>query len=79
MIYAGSVKDAPAGRADASFAEITARRRGRIRRYLFQHPRAMDAVVVACYLLLVVPTAVESVRDGGWPVASSCSRRTTSL
>ena len=63
------MKDAPAGQADASFAEITARRRGRVRRYLFQHPRAMDAVVVACYLLFVTPTVVESVLDGVWPVA----------
>ena len=69
MIEAASVKDAPAGQADASFAEITARRRGRIRRYLFQHPRAMDAVVVVCYVLLATPTAVESVLDGVWPVA----------
>ncbi|MEC5190778.1 MULTISPECIES: sensor histidine kinase [unclassified Arthrobacter] len=69
MMDAVPAKDAPTAQADASFAEITARRRGRIRRYLFQHPRAMDAVVVACYLLLVIPTAVESVRDGVWPVA----------
>ena len=69
MIDAGPVKDAPASQADASFAEITARRRGRIRRYLFQHPRAMDAVVVACYVLLVSPAAAEAVRDGVWPVA----------
>ncbi|AOT02891.1 sensor histidine kinase [Arthrobacter sp. U41] len=66
MIDAVAVKDAPAAQADASLAELTARRRGRIRRYLFQHPRAMDAVVVACYLLLVSPTAVESVLDGVW-------------
>ncbi|MET1021444.1 MAG: histidine kinase [Arthrobacter sp.] len=70
MIDAVPVKDAPADLADASFAEITARRRGRVRRYLFQHPRAMDAVVAACYLLLVTPTAVESVLDGVWPVAA---------
>ncbi|HEX9225054.1 MAG TPA: histidine kinase [Arthrobacter sp.] len=69
MIDAGPLRDAPAGQADASLAEITARRRGRVRRYLFQHPRAMDAVVAACYLLLVTPTAVESVLDGAWPVA----------
>ncbi|HSO92123.1 MAG TPA: histidine kinase [Arthrobacter sp.] len=70
MIDAVPVKDAPAGQADASFAEIAARRRGRVRRYLFQHPRAMDAVVVACYLLLVTPAAAEAVRDGVWPVAA---------
>ena len=70
MIDAVPVKDAPAGQADASFAEITARRRGRIRRYLFQHPRAMDAVVVACYLLLVTPAAAEALRDGVWPFAA---------
>ena len=70
MIDALRVKDAPAGEADASFAEITARRRGRVRRYLFQHPRAMDAVVTACYLLLVIPGAAEAVHDGVWPVAA---------
>ncbi|MGY2744534.1 sensor histidine kinase [Arthrobacter sp. UYCu723] len=69
MTDAVPVKDAPAGQADASFAEITARRRGRLRRYLFQHPRIMDAVVVLCYLVLVTPTAVESVTDGVWPAA----------
>jgi signal transduction histidine kinase len=69
MIDAVRVRDAPAVQADASFAEITARRRGRIQGYLFQHPRAMDAVVVACYLLLVTPAAVESVLDGAWPAA----------
>jgi signal transduction histidine kinase len=69
MIDAAVVKDAPASQADASFAEITARRRGRLRRYLFQHPRVMDAVVVLCYLILVTPAAVESVRAGAWPVA----------
>ncbi len=69
MIEAVPAKDAPAGQADASFAEITARRRGRLRRYLFEHPRIMDAVVVLCYLLLVTPTAVDSVTDGAWPAA----------
>ena len=29
----------------------------------------MNAVVAACYLLLVTPAAVESVLDGVWPVA----------
>ena len=48
MIDAVSVRAAPASQADASFAEITARRRGRLRRYLFQHPGVMDAVVVLC-------------------------------
>ena len=69
MIDAVPAKDAPAGQAGASFAEITARRRGRIRRYLYQRPRVMDALVVLAYLLLVTPTAVESVLDGTWPVA----------
>ncbi|WP_427135321.1 sensor histidine kinase [Pseudarthrobacter sp. S9] len=70
MIDAVPVKDAPAGQADASFAEITARRRGRLRRYLFQHPRVMDGLVALCYLLLVTPTAVEAVTDGAWPAAA---------
>jgi signal transduction histidine kinase len=69
MIDAVPVKDAPAGQADASFAEITARRRGRLRRYLFRHARVMDVLVVLCYLLLVTPTAVESVTGGAWPAA----------
>ena len=69
MIDAVHVKVAADSSADASFAEITARRRGRLRRYLFQHPRVMDALVVLCYLFLVTPTAVESVRDGAWPAA----------
>ena len=43
------MKDAPAGQADASFAEITAKRRGLLRRYLYQRPRVMDGVVVLGY------------------------------
>ncbi|KRE68537.1 histidine kinase [Arthrobacter sp. Soil736] len=66
MSEAVSVKDAPAGPADASFAEFAARRRGRVRRYLHRHPRVMDAVVVACYVLLVTPTVVDAVTAGGW-------------
>ena len=70
MIDAVSVRAAAASQADASFAEITARRRGQLRRYLFQHPGVMDAVVVLCYLILVTPIAVESVLDGAWPAAA---------
>jgi signal transduction histidine kinase len=51
---------------DASFAELADRRRGRLRRYLHRHPRVMDAVVVLCYLLLVTPTAVDTVQAGAW-------------
>ena len=50
MNEAPTAKDAPAGNADASFAELTERRRGRIRRYLHQHPRVMDGVVVLAYV-----------------------------
>jgi signal transduction histidine kinase len=60
------VRDAPAGQADASFAELTARRRGLIRRYLHGHPRVMDAVVALSYGLLVVPTVVDAVGSGKW-------------
>ncbi|WP_426997562.1 sensor histidine kinase [Pseudarthrobacter sp. N5] len=63
------VKDAPASQAGASFAEITARRRGRIRSYLFEHPRVMDALAVVCYVLLVTPTAVDAVIAGHWLAA----------
>ena len=70
MIDAVSVKDAPAGPADASFAELTARRRGLLRRYLLANPRVMDVLVVLCYLVLITPTAAESLIDGDWPVAA---------
>lgn len=66
MIEAVPVKDAPAGLAGASLADIAARRRGRLRRYLHRHPRLMDVVVTGCYLLLVTPTMVDAVRGGGW-------------
>lgn len=66
MSEAVSVKDASATPVDASFAEIAARRRGRVRRYLHGHPRVMDVVVVACYVLLVTPTTVDAVTAGDW-------------
>ncbi len=59
-------RDAPAGQADASFAELTARRRGLLRRYLHRHPRVMDAVVALSYCLLVAPTVADAVRSGNW-------------
>lgn len=64
------VKDASAQVADASFAEITLRRRGRIRRYFFEHPRAMDTVVVLCYFLLALTTLIGSIVDGKWLAAA---------
>ncbi|MFP3548734.1 hypothetical protein SB748_35690, partial [Rhizobium sp. SIMBA_035] len=63
-------KDAAAMTVDASFAEITQRRRGRIRRYFYQHPRAMNAVVVLCYLLLALPTIIASIGEGKWLVVA---------
>ncbi|WP_104043831.1 sensor histidine kinase [Arthrobacter sp. ZGTC412] len=59
-------RDAPAGQADASLAELTARRRGLIRRYLHRHPRVMDAVVALSYGVLVAPTVADAVRSGNW-------------
>jgi signal transduction histidine kinase len=59
-------KDAPASAADASFAELAARRRGLLRRYLYRRPRVMDAVVVACYAVLVLPTVIDAVNAGRW-------------
>jgi signal transduction histidine kinase len=64
------VKDASAGLAHASFAEITAKRRGRLRRYLYQRPRLMDAVVVASYTVLVAPTMVDAILQGAWLAAA---------
>ena len=67
MLEEPMAKDASAlNQVDASFAALADRRRGRLRRYLHRHPRAMDAVVVLCYLLLVTPTTVDTVADGGW-------------
>lgn len=66
MNEAAPVKDAPAGLADASFAEITAKRRGLLRRYLYQHPWVMDGVVALSYALLVAPTVVDAVLSGAW-------------
>jgi len=71
MLKEALAKDASAGTlVDASFAELADRRRGRLRRYLHRRPRAMDAVVVLCYLLLVTPTAVDTVLDGDWHAAA---------
>ena len=66
MVNTVSVKDVPATQADASFAELAARRRGRLRRYLYRRPRVMDAVVVACYLVLVLPTVIDAGQAGRW-------------
>jgi signal transduction histidine kinase len=64
------VKDASAGLAHASFAEITAKRRGRLSRYLYQRPRLMDVVVVASYTVLVAPTMVDAILQGAWLAAA---------
>jgi signal transduction histidine kinase len=64
------MKDAWAGQAQASFAEITAKRRGRLRRYLYQRPRVMDAVVVTAYTVLVAPTMVDAVLQDAWLAAA---------
>jgi signal transduction histidine kinase len=70
MTEAPRVKDASAATADASFAEIAQRRRGRLRRYFYKHPLAMDAVVVLCYVLLALPTIITSVIDSKWFVVA---------
>ena len=70
MTEAPQTKDASAAVADASFAEIAPRRRGRIRRYFFTRPRAMDAVVVLCYVLLALPTIIASIGEGKWLVVA---------
>ncbi|MET3720194.1 histidine kinase [Arthrobacter sp. UYEF21] len=70
MTEAVVVKDASAGLAHSSFAEITAKRRGVLRRYLYQHARVMDAVVAASYALLVAPTMVDAILQGAWLAAA---------
>ncbi|GAA3270570.1 histidine kinase [Paenarthrobacter aurescens] len=70
MTEAPQMRDASATTADASFAEIAQRRRGRIRRYFYKRPRAMDAVVILCYVLLALPTIITSAIDGKWFVVA---------
>ncbi len=70
MNEAALVRDAPASQADASFAEITAKRRGLLRRYLYQRPRVMDSVVAFSYALLVAPTVVDAISSGAWLAAA---------
>lgn len=70
MQHPTTARDVAANQADASFAELTARRRGRLRSYLYQRPRVMDAVVAACYALLVAPTVVDAIRSGNWLAAA---------
>lgn len=69
MTEVPQMKDASATVVDASFAEIAQRRRGRIRRYFFEHPPAMDAAVVVCYVLLALPTIIPSIIEGKWLAA----------
>jgi signal transduction histidine kinase len=70
MNEAAFIRDAPAGQADASFAELTARRKGRLRRYLHRRPVVMDAVVAGSYSLLVAPTIVDAAASGNWLAAA---------
>ncbi|MFY9635998.1 MAG: histidine kinase [Cellulosimicrobium cellulans] len=70
MTEAVQARDASAGLAHASFAELTAKRRGLFRRYLYQHPRVMDAVVAGSYILLVAPTVADAVMKGAWLAAA---------
>ena len=70
MTEVSQLKDASTTTADASFAEITQRRRGRIRRYFYKRPRAMDAAVILCYILLALPTIITSIIDGKWLVVA---------
>lgn len=70
MNQAAYPKDAPAGQDDASFAELAAKRRGVVRRFLHRHPHLMDAVVALSYGLLVAPTAVDAVVSGKWFVTA---------
>ncbi|MEE2524433.1 histidine kinase [Pseudarthrobacter sp. J75] len=65
-----TVRDAAATSADASFAEIAARRRGKVRRYLHGHPGVMDAVVAVCYLALAGSTIVDAAIADHWPASA---------
>ena len=45
-------------------AEVTAKRRGPLRRYFYEHPLAMDLVIVAAYLLGSLGTVIEALLQG---------------
>jgi signal transduction histidine kinase len=65
--HQGSAKEAAERTAAASFTELAARRRGPLRRYLHDHPVAMDWVVIGVYLVFGLPNAITSqVMFGEW-------------
>lgn len=54
------------GIAALSPAELTARRRGTVRRFFYEHPLVMDLVIVVIYLLLSAGTVFAHVVNGGF-------------
>lgn len=56
----------PASLAGASPTVALPARRGRLRQYLYEHPVAMDGVVVAISLILSLSALVETGRGGHW-------------
>ncbi|WP_231391887.1 sensor histidine kinase [Arthrobacter sp. 35W] len=61
---AGAVERTATAPAALSPAEFSAKRRGPLRRYFYDHPRVMDAVVAAVYLLLSLFAVVPSLMTG---------------
>lgn len=64
-----AVGPADGATAVISPAELTAKRRGPIRRYFHEHPLAMDFVIVAVYLLCSAgPVGAQLVKDNALPL-----------
>ena len=63
---AGLTPRTPAEPAAAAPAYVPPARRGRVRQYLYDHPVAMDAVVVAASIILSAGTIVETAAGGHW-------------
>lgn len=72
----GSVPERTAGTeptnsfgSEFTATEFTARRRGRLRRYLYERPRLTDAVVSVAYVLLSLPAVITEAGHGSWEQA----------
>lgn len=58
----GEAPDSPA----PTFAELTARRRGPVRRFMRSHRMLMDVLLALAYFLVTAPAALESADNGRW-------------
>jgi signal transduction histidine kinase len=66
MSAQSSAKEAAERTAAVSFAEISSKRRGPIRRYFHDHPVAMDWVLIVATALFGLPNVVVTLGRGEW-------------